>query len=99
MAFALCVTALFFRSNSAFIYGMTNKDREILEGHLAEIDRRRAELEMVLGTLPPDPYRCDRQELEADLRGLWSLRLELAEGLNPRPHAAGLEMTLANPAF
>lgn len=99
MAFALCVTALFFRSNSAFIYGMTNKDREILEGHLAEIDRCRAELEMVLGTLPPDPYRCDRQELEADLRGLWSLRLELAEGLNPRPHAAGLEMTLANPAF
>jgi hypothetical protein len=88
VAFALCVTALFFRSNSAFIYGMTNKDREILEGHLAEIDRRRAELEMVLGTLPPDPYRCDRQDLEAELRGLWSLRAEIAAQLNPRPHAA-----------
>jgi hypothetical protein len=49
---------------------MTNKDREILEGHLAEIDRRRAELEMVLATLPPDPYRCDRQDLEAELRRL-----------------------------
>jgi hypothetical protein len=62
---------------------MTDKERQVLEGQLAEIDRHRAELEIVLSTIPPNRY--DRQELEAELRGLWSLRLELAERLNPRP--------------
>jgi hypothetical protein len=33
--------------------GMIPKKREILAGCLAEIDRRRAELEFVLSTLPP----------------------------------------------
>ena len=65
---------------------MTDKERQVLEGQLAEIDRRRAELEIVLGSIPPNRY--DHQELEAELLGLWSLRLELAERLNPRPHAA-----------
>jgi hypothetical protein len=66
--------------------GMNDKERQVLEGQLAEIDRRRAELDIVLGTIPPNRY--DRQELEAELRGLWSFRLELAERLSPRPHAA-----------
>jgi hypothetical protein len=79
-------TALLFGVAPPLFIGMTDKERQVLEGQLAEIDRRRAELEIVLGTIPLNRY--DRQELEAELRGLWSLRLELAEQLSPRPHAA-----------
>jgi hypothetical protein len=63
-----------------------NKERE-LESQLREIDLRRSQLEIVLGTLPPStPLRYDfrREELETELRGLWSLRSSLTK----RPRAA-----------
>jgi hypothetical protein len=56
------------------------KEQEILSASLAEIDRRCAELEMVLSTLPPDAQcccGCQREELEAELSALWRFRLEL----------------------
>ena len=61
---------------------MTNTERAQLEARLAEIDRRRATLEMVISTLPPTPHHCEdcedqREQLEAELRGLRSLRAEL----------------------
>jgi hypothetical protein len=70
---------------------MTDKERQILESQLREIDLRRSQLEVVLTSLPPDTPQCcgscQRQELEDELRDLWSIRLELAEQLNP-PHRA-----------
>ena len=61
---------------------MTNKDRQILEAQMAAIDRRRAELEFVLTTLPRAvPYCCDhvREQVETELRDLWRYRLEITE--------------------
>ena len=40
------------------------------------MDRRRAELEATLDTMP-----ADSQELEDELRDLWSVRLEIARQL------------------
>jgi hypothetical protein len=65
---------------------LTNKEREILQGQLAAIDRRRAELEIVLASVAPEGHHCfgcagSRQELEAELRDLWRHRLTLAEQL------------------
>jgi hypothetical protein len=65
------------------------KQQEILSARLANIDRRRAELEIVLSTLPPDAHSCcgcPRQELEEELNALWRYRLEIAEQLNLAPH-------------
>ena len=67
---------------------MTDKQREILKCSLVVIDRRRAELEAVLGALPPtSPQGCEadhqRHQLEAELRELWQCRAEISEQLNP----------------
>lgn len=65
-----------------------HQEREILEMRLRSLDRRRAELEMVLSTLPPDTHCCGdprREEVEAELSSLWKNRLEIAEKLNPPP--------------
>ena len=69
---------------------MTDKQREILTVQLAAIDRRRAELEAVLTTLPPDTQHGSeseadhqRHELEAELPELWQWRAEITEQLNP----------------
>jgi hypothetical protein len=59
---------------------MDAKEQQALERDIADIDRRRAELEMVIGARPPD---C-RAELEDELAGLWRLRRALAEQLRPR---------------
>jgi hypothetical protein len=50
---------------------------------IAEIDRRHAELEMVLSTLPNTPQRLDRGELEAELTELWRYRAQIAQQLAP----------------
>jgi hypothetical protein len=60
---------------------MTNKDREIAACRLAEIDRRRAELEMVLTTLPPST--AQHEQLEAELAALWRYRVEIVGQLTP----------------
>ena len=52
-------------------------DREMLEFELQRIDRRRAELELVLSTLPPDYH----QDLEDELRELWLARVEVTKQL------------------
>jgi hypothetical protein len=66
---------------------MTNKDREIAAMRLAEIDRRRAELEIVLSHLPNTPQRLDRDELETELAHLWRYRAQIAQLLAaPEPH-------------
>ena len=67
---------------------MTDKQREILKCSLVAIDRRRAELEAVLGALPPTAQQgCEadrhRHELEAELLELWQCRSEITEQLNP----------------
>jgi hypothetical protein len=70
---------------------MTPTQRQTLEMELATIDRRRAELEMVLSTLPPDTHHCcdpRREEFEAELSSLWQHRQEIAEELYPRPQDA-----------
>jgi hypothetical protein len=56
---------------------------EVSDRDLADIDRRRAEIELVLGSVSP---ACTdyRDELESELAGLWRLRRELAEQLRPR---------------
>jgi hypothetical protein len=61
---------------------VTNKEREILAARLAQIDSRRAELEMVLASLPPRARL--REDMEAELRALWRARLEIAEQLDRR---------------
>jgi hypothetical protein len=55
------------------------KGQEILSARLAYIARRRAELEMVLSTLPHMQQCCDheREELEAELAALWRYRASL----------------------
>jgi hypothetical protein len=56
---------------------MTNKEREILAATLAEIDRRHAELEYVLQSLPPrSPLR---EDLQTQLAELWRYRAQLAK--------------------
>ena len=62
---------------------MSIEERQQLEAEVARVDRRRAELEAVLGTVSPNcfDYRC---QLEAELSGLWNLRRTLAERLRPR---------------
>jgi hypothetical protein len=62
---------------------MNDKEGQMLERDLADIDRRRAQLEAVLGTVSPSCFDYRRQ-LEAELNGLWSLRREIAERLRPR---------------
>jgi hypothetical protein len=60
----------------------TDLKREALEHALADIDRRRAELEMVLASLPLDSQHCcgdyQRQAVESELQDLWELRIRLA---------------------
>jgi hypothetical protein len=62
---------------------MDNKEQYALQRDLADIDRRRAELEAVLNTVPPNCFDY-RQQLESELNGLWALRRTLAEQLRPR---------------
>ena len=57
----------------------SEQERQQLEAEVARVDRRRAELEIVINTLAPD-YRA---ELEDELVGLWNLRRTLAEQLRP----------------
>ena len=71
---------------------MTDLERQIIESQLAEIDRRRAELEFMLDTLPPITAQCcdyGREELEIELRDLWAIRTEILGQLNPSrfPHS------------
>ena len=71
---------------------MTDLERQIIESQLAEIDRRRAELEFMLDTLPPVTAQCcdhEREELESELRSLWGVSREIARQLNPNrfPHS------------
>jgi hypothetical protein len=72
---------------------MTDRVREILGAQLVEIDRRRAELECMLASLPPaNPHSCccdcHRQDLEDELRDLWRARVALAEQIRPPRRAA-----------
>ena len=64
-----------------------NKERQMLEGQLAEIDLRRSVIENLLSGMPHDPEHCDgsrhRQELEAEMRCLWIARVEIARRLTP----------------
>jgi hypothetical protein len=64
--------------------GMNEKERQVLEAQLYSIDRHRAELELVAGTLPPHDFM--REAIEREIAGLWQRRLEIAERLN-RPAA------------
>ena len=66
---------------------MSNEERQQLEAEVARVDRRRAELEAVLGTVSSSciDYRC---QLESELNGLWNLRRTLAEQLRPRRDSA-----------
>jgi hypothetical protein len=59
---------------------MSEQERQQLEAEVARVDRRRAELEIVINTVAPD-YRA---QLEDELVGLWNLRRTLAEQLRPR---------------
>ena len=59
---------------------MSEQERQQLEAEVARVDRRRAELEIVINTVAPD-YRA---QLEDELVGLWTLRRTLAEQLRPR---------------
>jgi hypothetical protein len=63
------------------------KEQQMLGARLAVIDRRRAEIEFMLSTMPLNTRCCDggcqREELESELRGLWRFRLALAEQLRP----------------
>ena len=58
---------------------MSNRKQEILSVQLASIDRRRAELECMMTTLPPD-YR---EDFEDELRDLWVHQVKVAEQLTP----------------
>jgi len=62
---------------------MEVKEQQILERELATVDQRRAQLELVISSISP---ACTdyRNELEAEMNGLWSRRRELAEQLRPR---------------
>ena len=59
---------------------MSEQERQQLEAEVARVDRRRAELEIVINKVEPD-YRA---QLEDELVGLWNLRRTLAEQLRPR---------------
>jgi hypothetical protein len=61
---------------------MTTRERAILSAQLAGVDRRRAELECMMMTLPPD-YREDLEVGAARPLGL--PRVKLAEQLNSYP--------------
>ena len=68
----------FTLSSTLFLIGrkgtaMTDLERQIIESQLAEIDRRCAELEFMLDTLPPITAQCcdhGREQLELELRDL-----------------------------
>lgn len=63
-----------------------NKERQMLEGQLAEIDLRRSVIENLLSGMTHDPEHCDgshRQELEIEMRSLWLARIEIARRLRP----------------
>ena len=65
---------------------MTDKERQIIESQLAEIDVRRSQLEAMLSTMPHSPHCCDdceRAELEIELRDLWAYRVEISRQLGP----------------
>jgi hypothetical protein len=62
------------------------RDRQLLEAELVRVDRRRAELEIVSRSLPPDMHCCgddQRDEIEDHLRVLWSRRKAIARRLGP----------------
>jgi hypothetical protein len=65
---------------------MTERDRQIAAHCLAEIDKRRAELELVASTYSPQDVR--REEIEHELAALWRARLAVTEGLNQLPPRA-----------
>ena len=63
-----------------------NKERQMFEMQLREIDLRRAVIENLLSGMPRDADCdgcCDRQELEAEMRSLWIARVEVARRLRP----------------
>ena len=71
-----------------------NKERQMFEMQLREIDLRRAVIENLLSGMPRDADCdgcCDRQELEAEMRSLWIARVEVARkltllrGIRPPP--------------
>jgi hypothetical protein len=68
---------------------MSNQEQKQLEMKVAEIDRRRAQLEMVLNALRPDTQHCcrdrRREEIEVELSNLWRHRIEIAEDISLRP--------------
>ncbi len=66
---------------------MTPIEKQILQSELAGVDRRRAEVEATLASLPPYNPNCPdyrRQELDAEYRELGSMRRDIEEKLHPK---------------
>jgi hypothetical protein len=73
-----------------------DQEQQERERDLADIDRRRAELELVIGTISPNCVDY-REQLESELNALWNLRCTLAEQLRPRQTLR--EKLAADPRF
>jgi len=55
-----------------------------LEMQLTEIDRKRAQLEIMINSMPHNTHccgGCERDELEDELRALWAVRNDIARQL------------------
>ena len=94
LPFIFWQAAPFFCSGGESGTAMTDKAHEILLSRLAEIDQRRAEVEFMLSTMPPNAPCCDgdgdnaREELEVELRDLWAIRTDIFEQLKLRLSSA-----------
>ena len=73
------------------------QDRQVLEAELIRVDRRRAELEIVSQSLPPQCCGDDqRSEIDDHLRVLWARRKALARQL--RSSSSPQRVARARPA-